>query len=257
MFNLTDALATPCSEVNVFDQALLGSYYRIITNKGKAGQQNRSLRSLVCSGGKILSIGPPSAECCSKQEFIAGSERVEEIVDGTMLNLFWNRGWQVATRSLVGGANRYGTTGLTFAQLLNSAIGTEADHATFYHVLDRVRASVQAGQLSLSFVLQHQENLHIVPVPLNRLVLVGAFITHQTWSQPFSCESLDRLASMLPSTVVRPQRFVVESVDDVETILSTREMKGLFAYLDTWNRKKLLSPWYCKERQRVLDHLGN
>ena len=260
MISLSEVLATtPCSDVNIYDQLLLGKRFRIITNKGKVGKMNGSLRSIICSGGKIVSVGPPSSVFCDKSEFVEGGERVEEIVDGTMLNLFWYRGWHVASRSRVGGSNKFGECKLTFAQILRSVLGTDQQESHLYNVLESIRNEVPSGLLSVSFVLQHPLNRHVVPVHDTKLVLVGVSVIIGDSLQPFSCADLDRLANLLPSTIRRPRRFLVSAITDVDDILNEHghEMKGLFSYKDSWNRKKILSPWYCEERERLLAQFGN
>ena len=118
----------------------------------------------------------------------AGNFHFEEMIEGTMLNLFYNTcdaKWEIATRNAIGGnywfyRTQYDITGnvsqskkrqTTFLEMFIEALGYERTTAlqdvSFLNELDK--------KYSYSFILQHPDNHIVQTFAFPHLYLVGIF----------------------------------------------------------------------------------
>ena len=135
------------------------------------------LRSVICKGGKILCFAPPKAMAPERFEsaYNPADCRIEEYVEGTMINVFWDStigdegDWEIATRSSVGAKMAFFTSGTVtpsdtfrgmFLEACNNA-GLEFEN------LDK--------DVCYSFVLQHPKNRIVVPFNSTALYLVACY----------------------------------------------------------------------------------
>ena len=136
---------------------------------------------------------------------------LEEFVEGTMINVFHDdeHGWQIATRSRVGGSNSFYNQevpdGKTFRVMFEEAMG---DVGLTYDILDK--------GISYSFVLQHVENRVVSTYQYNDLILVDAYrITNNSDGALVEMIDVFTLDSELKNTKVRmPQRYLRENYND-------------------------------------------
>ena len=161
-------------------------------------------RSVICRGNDVLCMAPPkgmSVETFTQKYPVglsagAGNDDagdtadmyVNEVIEGTMINLFYVEGcgWEIATKGAVGGnywylRTQYPTVGidgpqLTFRQMFLEACGVGVDTDGIWGDLGDVAF---LGNLDrdyvYSFVLQHPLN-HIVGwVPAPKLWLVAVY----------------------------------------------------------------------------------
>ena len=249
MISLHGAMTSSTQSVNMSWDTSSETVFLAITNKGKPkGESSKFLRSLVAKGGSLLCVGPPSSQEVTYPEFLNNKGRVEEIVDGTLISFFWYKGWRMSTRQCVGGSNSFPGSSSPFAQLVENILPKGPISDQFYGVLEDLRRAVP-GKLCASFVLQHKSAEHRVPVKKDGLVLVNVFILNPEGKslQSFSGNDLDRLASLLPESVVRPEQFSISTEADLDKLLNdtSRRIKGLFRYVDSANRVKVLSQWFA------------
>jgi hypothetical protein len=136
-------------------------------------------RSVVLEDGRVRCVAPPKS--LGLEDFVsslsAGGCRIEQLVEGTMINLFREPsagtdgdlgGWEIATRSSVGAEVRFFSwTDKTFRQMFIEALS---------------RASGSDGALSeldpafvYSIVLQHPENRIVSAFSEPSLYLVAAY----------------------------------------------------------------------------------
>jgi len=109
---------------------------------------------------------------------------VTEIIEGTMINLFYNydlENWDISTKSAIGGdyffyRNDYKTNNkskqLTFRQMFMEALRFDKDsdfktNTEFFNNFDK--------DFCYSFVLQHPENHIVLDIEQPKLFLIGAF----------------------------------------------------------------------------------
>lgn len=137
---------------------------------------------------KIVAYSMPKPQDLSTLESnISGvaEYHFEEMIEGTMVNLFYNRGkWEIATRNAVGGGywfyrTQYDAVGnpspkrrqTTFLEMFVEALGyskgTALEEVSFLTELDPA--------FSYSFILQHPENHIVQTFAFPHLYLVGVF----------------------------------------------------------------------------------
>jgi len=104
-----------------------------------------------------------------KDEFTLAGGEIQHLIDGTMINLFYRGEWVIATRSEIGGRNKW-TKNKSFKDMFNDCnLDTE--------LLDT--------GCSYSFVMRHKENRNVSPIKENQLFLVEAY--------RYSDEKIERL----------------------------------------------------------------
>ena len=106
-----------------------------------------------------------------KQTFMeySGTFTIEELIDGTMINMFWNEedeDWEITTRTIVGADCRW-TSSRSFRDLFYDIIESQFDtKEAFFGQYDK--------KYCFTFVMQHTDNRIVEPVTSNRLYLVDA-----------------------------------------------------------------------------------
>ena len=142
-------------------------------------------RSVISDGEKIICFSPPKAvefpeeladiplydpdeDGNNQQDCPFTAVRVEEFVEGTMVNVFWNhhtQDWELATRSCVGARNKfYEDQDKTFRYMF-----LEAMNNTTLEFTDLQK------DFCYSFVLQHPDNRLVIPFVSPHLVLVAVY----------------------------------------------------------------------------------
>ena len=127
------------------------------------------IRSVVSDGKKIYVYSPPKSinfETVSKLDY--NEFEVEELVEGTMINLFWNdhnEDWEISTKSTVGAKYSFNQDNRkTFRSMFLEAMNTQGLEFDMFD-----------PKLCYSFVLQHPENRLVVPFSKPQIVLVGLY----------------------------------------------------------------------------------
>lgn len=150
------------------------------------------LRSLVLNNnGKVLSFSPPKSYNFNIHNYSSFYNKddmlvVEEFVDGTMINLFWDDNikkpdgthgeWEITTRSCV-------SANIGF--YLHEGSRTFRD--MFFETCKEIglifeklpKKSSKGNHLSYSFVLQHKDNRIVVPYNNNTLYLIDIYEIEQ------------------------------------------------------------------------------
>lgn len=111
---------------------------------------------------KLVCIPPVKAKEINKEEFVNyyDSEEIQELIDGTMINLFfYNNEWIISTRSSIGGYNKWNNK--SFKQMFNDC--------------QKINYDKLNKNYSYSFVMKHIENRNISNVKENILILVEVY----------------------------------------------------------------------------------
>lgn len=150
-------------------------------------------RSVVLRNGRIVSVAPTKS--VSKETFMAkfpapksGGVQLEEYVEGTMMNVFWDGDeWQMASRSLIGGNGFYYKGSPTFRQMFMDAMNESkvkwaqmastgvSSGSGCYDVSRSLDFTMFDKRFIYSFVICHPENRIVVPVKKPHLYLVEVF----------------------------------------------------------------------------------
>lgn len=130
------------------------------------------IRSVVVNASnKIVSFSPP--KCISYDEFIEKNPLyndniiVEELVEGTMIQLFWDSyesKWEIATKSSIGGYNTNTFTKMTFRDM-------------FFDALKEIKITLNDfnHNYCYSFVLQHPKNQIVFDIVKPQLYLLYVY----------------------------------------------------------------------------------
>lgn len=132
--------------------------------------ENMHYRSVIQDNrsGDIVCVAP--SKSVELTEDMHDNIIAEEFIDGTMINLFWDElDWQIATRSCVGGNNRFYNDASTFRQMFLEALPDA------FNFDELPRLSENSLPLVYSFVLQHVNNRIVAPVTENKVYLVELF----------------------------------------------------------------------------------
>jgi hypothetical protein len=133
-------------------------------------------RSVVIRNGRIVSFAPPKAMSLTAftREFSASAVELEEFVEGTMINVFWdpsiglNGGWEISTRNTVGATSSFYKSGSnkpkTFREMFLEAA---QENGLILQLLNPIYC--------YSFVVQHPDNRIVVPFKKPQLYLVGVY----------------------------------------------------------------------------------
>lgn len=132
------------------------------------------VRSIIAVNGVIKAFSPP--KCISYQSFITTTKpddvRIEEMVEGSMINVFWDENdnkWHINTRRVLNANNSFNTgenkKPLSFKEMFEDII-SEYEHFN----LDCLNK-----KYSYSFVMQHPNNMIVLPINKKALYLVGVY----------------------------------------------------------------------------------
>ena len=222
------------------------------------------MKSLIfTSDNKLISFCPPKSHSCEMfaEMFTELSLlQVEEFVDGTMVNLFWDPSrdeWDINTRRKLGANNYYYTYTNNYHQptFRNMFYDTAAACGLDIAQLDR--------SYVYSFVLCHPENRLVTKVESPRLVLVEVYklnsiVGVDVASTYYTVEVIDRQFIMntdilKKSSVSTPRQYLsVSCFADVMRIVnemshSSEILKGLIVRDPTTNaRTKFVTDSYNK-----------
>ena len=147
----------------------------------------RLCKSLIYDNGELLSMAPPKSISYKKftQMFEFDNENIEisQLVEGTMINMFYNHNinkWLISTRGAIGGQyfyfrNQYYQDKYNqsrqisfydmFMEALQAGENEELNDLTIMKLFDK--------QHTYSFVLQHQDNHIVIPIDRPKLYLVA------------------------------------------------------------------------------------
>ena len=147
----------------------------------------RACKSLIYDNGDLLSVAPPKSisykSFTDLFDFNDENIEVSQIVEGTMVNMFYNHNnnkWLISTRSAIGGQyfyfrNQYyqdkydESRQISFYDMFMEALQTDKtedlNDLSIMNLFDKTH--------SYSFVLQHPDNHIVVPIERPKLYLVA------------------------------------------------------------------------------------
>ncbi len=126
-------------------------------------------RSVLTDGKKVYVYSPPkSLPFSSVKDDEYDNYILEELVEGTMINLFWNdylNEWDIATKNSLGGKYAfYQDNKKTFRTMFLEAMNNQQIEFDHFN-----------KNLCYSFVLQHPDNRVVIPFKTTNLVLTGLY----------------------------------------------------------------------------------
>ena len=124
-------------------------------------------RSIVTDGHNILSFSPPKSINLDKLINISKEGDIEclEYVEGTMINMYFDTKWKIATRSNIGAEFKFNfDSNLNFREMFLEAFSNQG-----------LEFDMFSKKYSYSFVLQHPENRIVVPFSKANIILTNIY----------------------------------------------------------------------------------
>lgn len=164
-------------------------------------------RSVIMVDEKIVCYSPPKSLSPRLffDTYLQTSEYVvaEELIEGTMINLFWDTvntvepRWEIATRSTIGAKCKFWQSeqGMTFRQMFLDVCN---DVKFDFDTLDKTYC--------YSFVMQHPSNKIVLPIKHTKLYLTAAY-------ELINNESIIGIRYVDVSTVIKTAAFINTDVE--------------------------------------------
>jgi len=184
-------------------------------------------RSVIMCGSQVVCVAPPQS--IPLDRFLAtypwDSVRVDEFVDGTMVNVFFKDTWQLSTKSNIGAANSF-------------LEGSPCFHDMFMEAARDMGLSLDSLDPSrvYSFVLQHPQNRIVTPVKTTALVLIKCYA--------ISGRDVTEMALPLPA----PRPVIAQSCEELVAKAQALPFgaKGFMLHAPDGSRTKILGAAYLK-----------
>lgn len=216
-------------------------------------------RSLIFNkNNNLVSFSPPksipSEDFINNYKVVDENIIVEEFIEGTMINVFWDpdiQTWEFSTRNTVGAETKFfiDTTSKTFRDMFNEALE-----------YSNLKLEDLTTELCYSFVLQHPENRIVIPFIKPQLYLVGVYsIFHEKTFNLFrvhTCNMQELKQSFIwkTTTIKFPDIIMVGSysdlIDKYASMNTPYHKMGLVIHnVKTGERCKIRNPVYEQVRQ--------
>jgi len=123
-------------------------------------------RSVLFYGNELKCYSPPKSLNINVfvNNFPVGECIAEEFIEGTMINLFYDNKWEIASKSTVGGNVTYFKDQPTFKELFLDICSE-----------NNIDFSNLPKDNSYTFIFQHPKNKFVIPIVNKRLVLVAVY----------------------------------------------------------------------------------
>ena len=234
-----------------------GMEYRVIQYKRPIRNQalGRDLghfRSVIVRDGRVVCVAPPRALRMKEMEaeHTAYACTAEEVVEGTMINLFNDAGeWRIATRSTVGARCTFYKGSPTFRRMFLEAAG-----------LSGLEFETLPKDVCYSFVLQHPKNRIVCKVNTAALYLVDRYRISEDGLSAVRVPYDDAVGMLLADTAVRfPDRWPMSdyrAVTDAYACSTTPFTNPgvMFRLGDSHVRAKVANPNYEAVRRLRGNH---
>ena len=235
------------------------SHHHILTYKeDEITNENREFcnlfRSIIFNSKRCVAFSPPKSTAYEifKNDFVIDKVLIEEFIEGTMINVFYDDKWHMATRNNVGGHTRFYNTSPTFYEMFEAA---KHFCNLDYSLLDK--------NYCYSFILQHPKNRIVCPVNHPRLYLIAVYyIKHE--EDMISITEIEKtntdIQELLHKTkrgVWVPRIFTADNYNDIEVGYNSRT-KHIYSdmgrvFKSATRRAKYVNPIY----QDIKEMRGN
>ena len=200
-------------------------------------------RSVLTDGKKVYVYSPPKAlPFSSVKDDEYDNYVLEELVEGTMINLFWNNylnEWDIATKNSLGGKySFYKDNEKTFRIMFHEAMNNQ--HIEFEH-FDK--------KLCYSFVLQHPDNRIVIHFRTARIVLTGLYKIEGTTVTVLDKHQCKVPNILFPKTLEQYADYKGTSWQDLENYFNRQDLDYRITGTNIYNpktgmRSKLRNPNY-------------
>jgi hypothetical protein len=166
----------------------------------------RPFRSVIYKNGTPVSFSPPKSISYTAMKCVLPFPQciVEEFVEGTMINLFYDESWKIATKSVMHAKCTFNSD-QTFEEMFYECV----QHNNI--ILDNLDTSI-----IYSLVMQHPNNRIVTVVHEPRLILVEAYKIIEGHARIVSVEGW-----------MRPTQYSYDDYQDAELAVDAMTCKGL------------------------------
>ena len=216
------------------------------------------LRSVVFRDHKLVSFSPPKSiplyEVLSNHTVDSNTFVLEEYVDGTMINVFYDEDiWHISTRSVLGAETTfYSDSKTTYLDMFQDCV-----------TKSKLRMDLLDPKYCYSFVIKHPDNRIVEKIVEPSIYLCGVYRIeeHTVFELPISklanqdIEINPEIEIMFRGTSVRiPRLEVFSSLEEVEhkygSIHTQYQYKGIIIRVEnTRMRTKIVNPNYSYVRK--------
>lgn len=190
-------------------------------------------RSVILDDGKIVGYAPPKSILYTTS--IDDKDiRIEEFIEGTMINVFYtNSKWEIATRSHIGANTHFYKDAPSFREMF-------FDMDVDFSNLNK--------EWSYSFVMQHPDNKIVIPLTFPRLYLVAVYSIDNVNNMVTPIDRLiyEPLTKLLFPCINFPKILEPNTISKPNT-LSKPDWKNMGVILYntvTGERSKIRNPYY-------------
>ena len=184
--------------------------------------------------------------------------RVEEFIEGTMINVFWDEtiglsgAWEIATRNSV-------SANSSFYQNLNQKNKTFRQMFLEAMIQCRITFDDLMKDYVYSFVLQHPENRIVIPFQKPNLYLVAIYQCHTTIVLPLDVNYLSQNTRLKDTLVQYPKQYQEKSYGEIirkyASMNTPYDIMGVVIHNHaTGERSKIRNPIYEQVRQLKGNH---
>ena len=171
---------------------------------------------------KVICL-PPAKSIITDMDYTFVGGETQCLVDGTMINLFYNNRWLLATRGEIGGHNKWKNK-KSFKKMFEECCDIDMN------LLDK--------DCSYSFVMRHKENRNVSPVKENEVYLVEVY--------KFNLDSPSKMIERLttdkyPTSIQKINTVCTSPPCDMESMLNNYEIKGFTIKVGN-QRYKIVNP---------------
>ena len=200
-------------------------------------------RSVLTDGKTIQVFSPPKSlpfDLMKKENY--DDFQLEELVEGTMINLFWNNylnDWELATKSSIGGKySFYQDNKKTFRTMFLEALNHQ------HMELEDLNKN-----LCYSFILQHPENRIVIPFKHPRVVLAAMYKIEGTKITVLDKNKSNIPNVILPKTLSQSTDYKGNNWDDLQSYFNQMNLDYRVVGVNVYNpktgfRSKLRNPTY-------------
>ena len=200
-------------------------------------------RSIMFSNGKVNVFSPPKAIAFDNFTLLFNVTEcyAEEIIEGTMINLFYDSelgSWEIATKTSVGGKLRF------FREQENFDV-------LFKEVCEVLQIDINSfnKEYMYSFVMQHPKNKFVLPINQIKLFLIAIYKIDDLEVVEVPREKYGELGlDHVFSRLWFPIRFLVDSFENLKNNFGSMntDINYIGVMLKSYNgiRSKIVNPAY-------------
>ena len=181
---------------------------------------------------KVICL-PPAKSIITDMDYTFVGGETQCLVDGTMINLFYNNRWLLATRGEIGGHNKWKNK-KTFKKMFEECCDIDMN------LLDK--------DCSYSFVMRHKENRNVSPIKENEVYLVEVY----KFNYHLPTKGIERLHSDQYPDSIQKINTIENPHISMKSMETNYEIKG-YTIKEGNRRYKIVNPEFEKVKNLKIN----